>query len=73
MNYRKLFAFPTWAIMRVALQLHLLPDGHLWYGRSFSLADWSAHQTPVCRRFDLIFWVYFVLLGLLVAETFGGF
>ena len=66
------WALPTWGITRIALRCHLLPAKHPWYGRRFTLANWSACQTPLCRQFDFILWVYFGLLSLLALQLLGG-
>ncbi len=65
---KKYFAFPTWALALIALRFHLLGNGHPWYGRTFTLGSWHAAQTRLCRQFDLIFWVYLILLAALAVN-----
>lgn len=48
-------AFPTWAITNVVIQF--VPKSHPWHGRTFSLRYWHAHQTPLCRSIDVLFYL----------------
>ena len=54
---KELAAFPTWALT-IAI-VPLLPKSHPWHGRSFSLQDWHARQTALCRALDVLLYVSF--------------
>jgi hypothetical protein len=59
---RELAAFPTWALT-IAI-VPLLSKSHPWHGRSFTLRDWHAHQTPLCRVLDVL--LYFSIASFAV-------
>lgn len=69
---KKYFAFPTWVFTCIALRFHLLGNGHPWDGRTFTLGSWHAAQTRLCRQFDLILWVYSLLLVWLATSLLGS-
>lgn len=62
---KALGAFPTWAI--VSALLPFLPKTHPWYRRTFSLRDWHAHQTPLCRAIDVLFYASWACFAALLA------
>lgn len=64
---RKLTALPTWLLTMFILRFFPLHDGYAWVNRKFTLSDWHAHQTPLCKQFDLVFWI--TGLGILLALT----
>ncbi len=49
-------AIPTWTITRLVLPF--VPGNHPWYGKRFTLRDWASHQTPLCRMFDVMLWLW---------------
>lgn len=51
---KTLVALPTWALTRMVRPF--LPAQHPFKDRRFSLANWHAGQTPLCRGFDHVFW-----------------
>jgi hypothetical protein len=44
-------AFPSWAYFMLARPW--LPKNHPWRKRRFSLRDWHACETPLCRILDV--------------------
>lgn len=54
---KKLTALPTWLLTVFIIRFFSLPTHHAWADRKFSLTDWHAGQTPLCKQFDLLFWV----------------
>lgn len=53
LTLRVIGAFPTWALTNAVTPF--LPASHPWHGRTFSLRDWHAGQTPLCRLLDIAF------------------
>lgn len=50
-------ALPTWFLVRCALPY--FREDHPWRlrPRFFTLDEWAAGQTPLCRAFDFVFWL----------------
>lgn len=57
-------AFPTWWIAWLIVCSPWCPATHPWRARPtfFTLAEWHAGQTPLCRQFDVGFWIATELL-----------
>lgn len=60
----KYWGLPTWIMFRVYRRL--LPKGHAWRHRRFTLEDWVAGETDLCRGFDLVFWCQIMISPLFV-------
>lgn len=46
---------PSWLLARALIPF--VPKDHPWHGRRFTLTDWCAHETQVCRDFDTTLWL----------------
>ena len=57
-------AFPTWIIVKVLL--NFVSPKHEWYGKNFTLLDWYEHETDTTRFFDVVFWIQFFIILLLI-------
>lgn len=46
---------PSWLTIQIAVRG--MPT-HPWYRRYFSLEDWHAQASPLCRFLDAMLWIY---------------
>ena len=65
----KWIALPTWIVTRMIVPT--FPPEHPWRKRAFTLSDWAAHQTELCRVFDLVFWCLIPAIGVLLYRLLG--
>lgn len=56
----RLTCLPTWVITNASTMV--LPKGHPWRGKWFTLADWHEHRSDFCRFFDMTLWIKLVSL-----------
>jgi hypothetical protein len=67
-------ALPTWLLTKLLLAVWINRSNsehcrkHAWRGRKFTLADWHAHETPMCRYFDATFFsgIALIIVGISV-------
>jgi len=57
------FNLPTW-LMYLVLK-RMLPKTHIWYGRNFSLEQWSSGATRFTLFISLILWLDCMVLLIL--------
>jgi hypothetical protein len=67
MRYR--IALPTWLALKLGLK-HFRPD-HPWLQRPrfFTLQEWHAGRTRICREYDYAVWWAVLLLTIVLART----
>jgi hypothetical protein len=66
-NEMKFLGFPTWAIVILIIKLDLVPIDHKWrQDQFFTLSDWTASRTELCKLLDAILWFHFSCLALVI-------
>jgi hypothetical protein len=61
---KELIHSPTWLLTRALTPF--LPLDHPWRYRHFTLANWAAGATPLCRDLSLCIWVSLITLLLMI-------
>lgn len=51
----KWLALPTWLLTN--LMTPFMKKSHPWHRRYFTLEDWAAGETPMCRETDIGLWL----------------
>ena len=59
-----LLALPTWLLMQIARPV--LPVKHPWKASAPSLYNWALHETHLCRQFDVLLWMSFIMTAWLI-------
>ena len=57
---KKYTALPTWLLTNVAA-FYVLPKGHPWWHRYFTLDEWAPARTGLCKLFDFDSWLIIVV------------